>query len=658
MDVYAETNLSGQHGLYLENSNTFHIEDNDIYASSGNLATGIYINDCKGINEIYRNRFNNYLYSGIYAKGNNIKEDIGIVGNSEGLQIICNEFTNIPNDIYIAPESKIATNQGSERTAAGNMFYPECSGDYGEFYNRGSFQINYFAEHSPEYEPDCNYNVNIFKARHNTCPSKLNGDVNPIEITKLNDSINTVKTELLAITDGGDTEGTTEEVEGAEPDEALKLRNSLLEKSPNLSDTVMVSSVNTEDVLPAIMLKQVLTQNPQSAKSDKVQTALDNRQNPLPQYMRNEINLGRDTLSEKEKLEIKKSEFISKREKLINIRISKLLRDTLNPANAADTIENILVSENNLDKKYQLVNFYVSQNRIQDAQNVLSDIPQNFELSNSEQTDYEKNTQFYTIKFDLKNANKSWFEMTEEQQSVIETLAEDSLSSAGSKARAVMSLINGVDYGYPVPVFDENGNKNSNQTHEKLPETFNVFPEYAKDYFITEYVLNEKENVKDVKIAVFDNFGKEIKNFDVKTPANQFLTECENWKTGTYKVRKFVNGKITEEKKVIIGQANSQTANSEIKTSDINTTEFGENLKIYPNPAKDYFFVKYNIKNKQAGNTKLQISDGKGVVIKNIKIDNVFGQIKVSTSLLKKGIYSVSLICDKKIAETVKIVIE
>ncbi|RLD51337.1 MAG: hypothetical protein DRI94_06350 [Bacteroidetes bacterium] len=524
--------------LYLTQSNGFHIENNDFNGQADGY--GIWISNSPGENEIYRNRFNNNEY-GIIT----MYDNTSITG---GLQLLCNTFTDNLQHIRVINPPGISNNQGSESLSAGNQFYPECSNGTSDIDNGGN-QINYFAERGLEYEPLCNTNVNIFKAEHNTCPSKLNNQIPPGQITTLSDSINTVKTELAIVTDGGDTEGTTEDVENAEPDEALKLRNTLLEKSPNLSDTVMVSSTSVEDVLPSIMVKQVLASNPGAAKSDHVQNALDNRQNQLPQYMRDEINLGKDSLSHKEKLESKLSAFKNKRENLINRKITRLLLDTTEQS--LDTIENLLSSENSLHRVYQLVNFYISQNRIQNAQTLFADIPQNFDLSNTQQTEYEKNAQFYTVKFALKNAEKSWFEMSNEQKLLIHTLADDSTTNAGMQARAVLSLIENKDYGYPIPDIEEGGNKNANPDPENLPETFSVYPETAKDYFFVNCNLKELK-MKYAKIQILDAKGSVIQEIKLNKAENHIKISTASLKSGMYSVCLKSNGNVIETKTIVV----------------------------------------------------------------------------------------------------------
>jgi len=133
--------------------------------------------------------------------------------------------------------------------------------------------------------------------------------------------------------------------------------------------------------------------------------------------MRDEINLGRDTLSPKEIMEIRKSAYVHERENLINRRYRNLLNDSL--PQSTDSIENMLLSENNLQRSYQLADFYFSQGKTLQAQAIFDHIPQNFELSPKELKEYNKQAEFNQISFALKTNKQSWFDMSSEQKQII-----------------------------------------------------------------------------------------------------------------------------------------------------------------------------------------------------------------------------------------------
>ncbi len=79
---------------------------------------------------------------------------------------------------------------------------------------------------------------------------------------------------------------------------------------------------------------------------------------------------------------------------------------------------------------------------------------------------------------------------------------------------------------------------------------------------------------------------------------------------------------------------------------------------VYPNPAKEYVFVTYNIDKVNPGKIVLQITDSKASTVKIIKLNQSENRIKISTSDLKKGVYTISLKTEGKIIDTKKIVVK
>ncbi len=632
--------LNSPSGLYIANSNGFHIEANSFQSSmEQTYSTGIFIRDCKSANVIYRNEFSD-LFTGIYAYGKNTVQNPDIDEITEGLVFSCNEFNNYVTAIYVAPNSFIAPFQeGQNNDTAGNVFNDDCY----DFVSN-SHQIYYLAENSPQYVPDCNINVNIFYSQlQNPCSSTLNGFGSISDKSTIENNIEDLKIDYMILTDGGDTEDLHEEIEETEPENALALRNTLLSESPFLSDTIMVKATTVEDVLPSIMLKEVLSANPKSAKSLKIQHALENRQNPLPGYMLDEINMGRDSLSLKENLEGKISSLIHKRENLINNLIDSLMNDASGVSMVL--LEDLLVDEaqKRIQRSYQLIDFYLSNADFQQAQSVLNEMPNNFGFSVAEQNEYNKFSQLFDIKLALNNANKNWSELSEEQESTIYTLALDSTSIAGMQSRAVLSLINDVDYGFPIPAIEDLENRST--ATELVSETFMIYPQLPNNYFIVDYALADHEWADEVDIVIFDNNGTEVKKLDVLTRANQFLIECKDWEEGTYWAKKITAGYIGSEEKIIINRGS-------LSETDLNEIQITDNLVIYPIPAKEYFFVRCSNYNK---NLRLQISSSSGAMIKSLRIESEI--TKIETESWSNGIYYVSLMENNKVVNTVKIIV-
>jgi len=405
----------------------------------------------------------------------------------------------------------------------------------------------------------------------------------------------------------------------------------------------MVKSASKENVLPAIMIKQVLAANPKAAKSDKIQKALDDRVNKLPEYMRYEIDLGKNTLSYKEELESNISHDINLKEHLIDSKVNKFLRDTITPETSAIQLKNLLTVESQakIERNYDLVNYHLSKGEIHKAQTKLNEIPLNFELSSKQQNKYDKLTQLFEINKDITINNKTWYELDNAQLSTIHNLANDSTSTSGMQARAILSLIENRDYGFPIPA-KVNLQQNAYRAKTQNPK-FDVTPKKAENYFIIDYILDRKEQIDDVIFTIYDNLGNKMTNKAIVTSQNQLIVECNKWQEGIYWCKKVVNGYTVDQKQVLILRENTNA----------NLINY---LDVYPNPTDNYFNIKFS--KNEYNNVNIQITDIRGATIKTINPNNSINNLRIDTSNWQSGVYFVSLINNEVIIETIKLIIK
>ena len=80
-------------------------------------------------------------------------------------------------------------------------------------------------------------------------------------------------------------------------------------------------------------------------------------------------------------------------------------------------------------------------------------------------------------------------------------------------------------------------------------------------------------------------------------------------------------------------------------------------LKVFPNPAKDYFIVEYKLKDDVSLPCQLKIVDANGRDTKTYTITNKSGQLIINTKSLIKGLYHCYLLNKVKIQADTKIII-
>jgi hypothetical protein len=172
------------------------------------------------------------------------------------------------------------------------------------------------------------------------------------------------------------------------PQEAMEIRNELLSESPYLSDTVMKTSITKEDVLDNAMIRDVLVANPQSAKSEEIINMLENRINPMPDYLMEQILAGEDTVSAKEILEAQKAWWDSEAAKSYTGLLNYFKGDSVTPVNE-DSLNWLFSFHNTLGSRYDRVEWLNAHDRYNQADSILASVPESFGLSPSQLETYE-----------------------------------------------------------------------------------------------------------------------------------------------------------------------------------------------------------------------------------------------------------------------------
>ncbi len=192
------------------------------------------------------------------------------------------------------------------------------------------------------------------------CPSRSSGtpDISVPREEKylaevMTDSLNNI---LSGLVDGGSTEAMTNLVELSTPPEAMETTDELIEKSPFLSDSVLSAAITREMVLPNAMIRDILVENPQSAKSDALMNALDQRFVLMPDSMMAQIITGQTILGSKEEKELE----LAYRQQKTSIAAKKLKRIYDTDTTGTFGIDNLISMVSNeitLISYYDLVSF-------------------------------------------------------------------------------------------------------------------------------------------------------------------------------------------------------------------------------------------------------------------------------------------------------------
>ena len=522
--------------------------------------------------EIYNNRFNK-LGCGIMAVGENRHANEG-----DGLCIKCNDFYDCGTDIYVKPEeydgqsiitenTGIAQMQGEDGEGdptlpAGNHFSDVTSSNYINYQGCGKIDYSYHgAGTPPEFLiPDFEGDINIIQdneaiySKEISCPSHLDGSISlSVEKTNLiNETglIEAYKDTLNMIVDGGDTESLNFEVITSFPEEALVIRQDLINESPYLSDTVMISAIEKEDVLPGAMVRDILIQNPQAPKSIKIMNALNQRQDTLPDYMIAEIMQGFSTYGAKELLEQELGKHTIKRDQAWKNLNLFYKNDTANTGEAIDSLITVHQNENRLSTRYDLAFIFLDLADSIYTFNTLNEIPSEFELSTQESVNHDQCMELFNVLWDIKNDSTGIDSLLIE--SLIDLAAADN-TLYGIYANNLLireKLLTYYEPVYMVEPFKSNPVLNQIPKLEIIKENLKLFPNPTTKYFIVQYDLTKQSSPG--MLIMSDIKGKELKTMYLQDKLNQIVVPVVNYKGGIYVIRLFGGSELVDTKKITI----------------------------------------------------------------------------------------------------------
>lgn len=552
-------------GMFIEQCKFYTIEENTFskLASAGGLNdkyVGLTISNSGPYNnQVYKNYFYN-LDIGILAQGKN-----RISGTNNGLCLRCNNFFNTIYDIAVTrpfnsnlDQNGIAKSQGSDTYPAGNLFTvnpPTTSRNYFNLQGTAipiNYKISYFHHiDNQQYntEPKETRNVTLIPKNipygSDTCASHLTGGISPpSERMAQNDNFAAEKeSELAALVDGGETIEMVSGVVYSYPDKALELRSQLLQQSPYLSDTLMKSAIEKENVLNNAMVRDVLVANPQSAKSQELMQKLDDRWEPMPDYMKEEIEEGAAIVSPKEQLEADITMAKAEAEGWYNRLIGETLHDT--SGYSEESLAPILEMRQRAANDYMKAMSTIEKGETETGMGQLEAIPLQYGFNEQQLEEHNRLIEYYELITNAQLNTRPVQEIDSAEASTLGNYILDKNLLPANWLRNTLLASGKTDFSevYILPDLTKSTDveipqkKKSKTTNEFLK----VFPNPANEYIIIEYIIGKAENND---ILITDGMGRPVDKLSIKKGADQILYITKNLMPGLYNCSLSNDGRI------------------------------------------------------------------------------------------------------------------
>lgn len=548
-------------GIDIHSSIGFAVENNsfrkNLQAPPG-IYAGIRAYWCRTpYDMIYKNDFRGLSY-GNYAEGTNRKNPLD---DNDGIEYQCNQnFINIEDFRVTAVQSEdamIRGTHGNRVTASGNRFSRATSPNNWHFWYGGRQIINWHyceapcVDEKPEkiYELKEEYFVENESPESNDCPDHYGGgghinlsagEKTEKELEFLLNQIdyNAVYNLYESLIDGGNTESELSDIQIAEPDEMWDLRTQLLGHSPHLSQDVLRAVSDRTDVFPDDVLLEILSANPDELNRDTLLSFLEQKEDPLPDYMIEILRQAVGGVTYKTILLDEMATYHAKQHSAAQDIIRSILHDTLfDVSDYRDWLDNLWSIE--ADK--QIISSYLHEKDTTNAKTLLYLLPTLYELEGDELEDYGNYQLLIEMQIDMMASGKTIFDLDSLEIGLLDEIAIDGQTGSGNLARNILTYAFNYQYCDCLEFTDStqlkrNGANSSNVFNlANYALKISTSPNPARTWVAINYELPLNETKGEIRIT--DIIGKVIHYFKVNSNIGQNVWDTRDVPPGLYYVR-------------------------------------------------------------------------------------------------------------------------
>ena len=365
--------------------------------------------------------------------------------------------------------------------------------------------------------------------------------------TNLSD-YNNVKLLFDNLKDGGNTDGLKMEVTSSWPEDMWELRAKLLGDSPHLSEEVLKAAADKTDVLPESVLFEILSANPDELRKESLIEYLENKEQPLPEYMISILKQLAGGITYKTLLMQDIAKYEGEKTKAANGLIRSCLNDTYIDL---EYLRNCYDNLKTLNADYEIVASYLTEKNYSAATAMLDIIPA---VRNLEGIDFLEFTEYkeymmWQIKFmqqggDVTSLDDATINM------LLET-AESGTGRASLMARAMLEYGQGYHFDKCLPEDDQasykRGKINTIAYDNGLSITANPNP--ANTWVAFDYRLPVIAN--GAILLVTDIQGRLVVSFRINGVEGQQIWDTRQIESGVY-VYTLKAGGISKQGKLVI----------------------------------------------------------------------------------------------------------
>lgn len=440
---------------------------------------------------------------------------------------------------------------GGVTSPSGNVLtYPPVA--IMQFQNDGTQNVEFYynVSESDEWLTEHTENVSSIPISYNnTCPSHYGGGGGGTggRIVLTNEEIlqreqefylntvnfNNVEALYESLKDGGNTELLISEVETSWPSDMWELRAKLLGDSPHLSKEVLMTAADNTEVLPESVLFEILTANPDELRKEELISYLENKVQPLPQYMIDILRQVSNGVTYKTALKSQMSSYYSKKVNAAQDIIRSLLTDSITDLTS---LRNWLDNIGGYEADKQIITSYISEADYSSAQNMLQIIPSIYDLTTDQIAEFNQYKSFTEWMIGLYQQNRTLYDLDSLELAYLVNIAENGTGNTVYNARGILEFAYGYHYCDCPELPEIAGLKSSKVNTDKVNNDFGLEidakPNPAKEWVAFDYRLPPGINTATLQIT--DLAGKVVYFITLTGNSGQHVWDSRKINPGVY----------------------------------------------------------------------------------------------------------------------------
>lgn len=240
-----------------------------------------------------------------------------------------------------------------------------------------------------------------------------------------------------SLIDGGSTDEKLIEISNATPNDAWEIRASLLGNSPHLSESVLKAMADRTDVLSESTIFEILSANPDELRNEDLMVYLEEKENPLPEYMLNLLRQLSTGLSYRTALEGEIAVYDRERVRAAHDMLRSLLNEEpIDYSSIRAWLDNL----GGLSSDRQIISTFIQENNYADAMALANLLPTLYDFTEDELQYHTDYMYILNLQQTLYNEGRTLSQLSESEINGINSISLTNEDLAGTQAKGILEV--------------------------------------------------------------------------------------------------------------------------------------------------------------------------------------------------------------------------